>query len=1466
MAKKISDEILSLKVVVNGDEAQSRILALERANNKLSESMEEQKRIMKELRASKKKNSEEYSKAEKELENLTKKYGENLKAIEAEVKAMDIMSLTMQQLRGRARDLQHTLSQMNPNHSGYKSTQLELEKINSRMGELKQGAQSAGVSINSLADKFNRYSGMATAVLATFAGIAISIQSTIDLNNKLSDAQTAVAKTTGMTDEAVKELTKSFNEFDTRTSKLDLLKIAEVGGRLGVPKEQIKDFTREVDKAYVALGDSFSGGVEQVANKIGKIKGLFKETKDLDMATAINQIGSSLNELGANGAASEANIAEFATRVGALPEKLKPTVAEAMALGAAFEESGIDAERSATAYSNFVRRAAQDTQGFAEVMNLPIAKVKELINTNPTEFFLKFSEGMRGLDATQVAAILDKLKLNDQYLTSIVGAAGDNTDKFRNSIELSNQALQEATSLQEEFNKVNNNAAAIYEKVRKKFISMFTSEAVVNTLTWLIETFGKLIGAVEDTEGNITIFRNTLLHLIKIFTVVITTLLSYRTGLMLVDVWTRRSTISTNLLNWALKAMGIQANLARSSTLLLSAAKLALTGNITRARLAVTLFFNTLKLNPFGLVIAGLTAVIGSIIYFKSEAEKAKEAQRKLADEMNKFGKIQREVSESGKMANEKFRDSTRLLVQTLKSEVATQDMRKKAYETLIRMHPQLADQANKEYRWTNKMAEAYELLAIKVDIAARAKARAAAKQSIYDDIEKKRIEYVKGSDAREKEQKERNEIRKRNNQRLKHGKSNVNYGSSTLMSAGGVYTQLEPLTYKEHNKGVAILNSIINSNKLLRDLSEAEGQTLSALQKKYKTAKGWGKKVLGLEISGYYSNGEDIDEPTTSNYNIPNGEGGTSTKGKGTPNKTEAEIKAEEEARKFEEEKRKLLESAEKFADERLKLEELEQTAKIELMKEGYEKELAIIEESERKKLAELEKQKYSQEDFKKLDEIISKSTKEEKQKFEAIKEEWESQNNRLTELKLQEIKITELKKQKLEEEYKEKNLKKQEENFQREIFLLRTQENEKIAELETLEQQRAFLKDKISTQELSKIRNWEDGKVAIQRYYQEKSLDLQANYLKRLIKELDSLPPANLTEAQTKALEAMKARLAEIGVELNGIKNGKEDAKFSSLSNFGGQADIFGLTPEQWEAMFENTDKLEVKIQKIGAALEVAKNIMATYHAYTKANQEAELRRYEVASERKKKKLQAELDAGIISQQEYKHKTIAIENELAIKKWQLEVDEAKREKDMKKAEIVTKTAMGIMSIWEKHSANPILAGILTAAVTALGGVQYATVAKQPLPAPPSIVGAESGYYPVKRVQDGKLFRAKKTESKSGIYDEPTMLVGEQGKNFPELVVSGRAMKRIDPKLKNDFMREVYRVEGFENGKYPQLPHNTPDYTEEILSLLKRNTQILEKIEREGVRGVFEKSARMGKELEDMQKDYRRIVEKNKH
>lgn len=117
-----------------------------------------------------------------------------------------------------------------------------------------------------------------------------------------------VQKTIRMTLGEVKELWDTFDEMDTRTSKLDRLKIVEKAGHLGVLKEQMKEFVQEIDKVNVALGDSFKGGLEEIMGSLGKIKGLFEETKGKTYASAINEAGSAMNE--------EDNIADFTLRVG----------------------------------------------------------------------------------------------------------------------------------------------------------------------------------------------------------------------------------------------------------------------------------------------------------------------------------------------------------------------------------------------------------------------------------------------------------------------------------------------------------------------------------------------------------------------------------------------------------------------------------------------------------------------------------------------------------------------------------------------------------------------------------------------------------------------------------------------------------------------------------------------------------------------------------------------------------------------------------------------------------------------------------------------------------------------------------------------------------------------------------------------------------------------------------------------
>jgi hypothetical protein len=68
---------------------------------------------------------------------------------------------------------------------------------------------------------------------------------------------------------------------DTRTAQEDLLKIAQIGGQIGVANDEMFGFVKSVDMAVVALGDEFSGGAEEVSTKLGVLSKVFKETKDL---------------------------------------------------------------------------------------------------------------------------------------------------------------------------------------------------------------------------------------------------------------------------------------------------------------------------------------------------------------------------------------------------------------------------------------------------------------------------------------------------------------------------------------------------------------------------------------------------------------------------------------------------------------------------------------------------------------------------------------------------------------------------------------------------------------------------------------------------------------------------------------------------------------------------------------------------------------------------------------------------------------------------------------------------------------------------------------------------------------------------------------------------------------------------------------------------------------------------------
>lgn len=562
------------------------------------------------------------------------------------------------------KDLERDLKKLTPGTEEFNNKAAELKEAKAHLERIKSEIQQATAALDQVTGSAERAGSaleaagrksegfwlgikqivtgnLLTSFLGTLAGTA---KDSVGELLEISDAMTGVEKTSGLAAEKVRELWNDFDELDTRTGKKELLDIAQIGGRLGITdKEQLREFTEEIDKIYVALGDSFQGGLEAVTTKVGKLKNLFEETKNQNYGEALNAIGSALNELGANGTASEENISDFATRIGQLPNALKPTIAQTLGLGAAFEESGIDAEIASSGYSRFMSVAGTNVEAFAKQMRMSAEEARALFETKPEEFFLRFAQSMNNLGKEGTAEVLKGLKLNTLEVQKAIGAAGANADRFREMMSLAGEAMEEGTSIQEEFNKVNNNTAAIWEKIKKVWKETFTSTWIQGFFSYIIQALGWLTGVTSKAGDGVKVFRERIAFLLKTLGVCTAAVVSYKTAVSLATMATKEAWQQSLLYNAALKVKTALMQAGKGAALLLSGAKAVLTGNIQRATAAMRAFNMATKLSPIGLLVGVIGAAAAAYMAFNREQKQALTGQ-KLHNDAIKEANVQTAV------------------------------------------------------------------------------------------------------------------------------------------------------------------------------------------------------------------------------------------------------------------------------------------------------------------------------------------------------------------------------------------------------------------------------------------------------------------------------------------------------------------------------------------------------------------------------------------------------------------------------------------------------------------------------------------------------------------------------------------------------------------------------------------------------------------------------------------------------
>ena len=140
-------------------------------------------------------------------------------------------------------------------------------------------------------------------VFALLEGVRRLGAQVISVNAEVSDKIADVAKAANTSIAAVERLSDRLENRQTRTSLVDQLGIAEIGGKLGVAEKDLFNFVDAVDVVNVALGDQFGGNVEATTDVLGKLRNVLLDIKSGDIGKDILNIGNAINVLESQGAA-----------------------------------------------------------------------------------------------------------------------------------------------------------------------------------------------------------------------------------------------------------------------------------------------------------------------------------------------------------------------------------------------------------------------------------------------------------------------------------------------------------------------------------------------------------------------------------------------------------------------------------------------------------------------------------------------------------------------------------------------------------------------------------------------------------------------------------------------------------------------------------------------------------------------------------------------------------------------------------------------------------------------------------------------------------------------------------------------------------------------------------------------------------------------------------------------------------
>lgn len=311
--------------------------------------------------------------------------------------------------------------------------------------------------------------GLATEGLRRSVGAASDFQTAMADVEKVTDPETAEAMSVAVRDLAA----------DLPLAHEEIAELVVQAGRMGAEgADEIEEFTR----VAAEMGLATTLGTEEAGTALGKLMSALDEPLD-----SVRQLGDATNELSNNFQTDSAEIVDSAQRSGQSLSALGLQSDEILAVAAAFNEVSPSSEIAAQNMKQ-VSDAMMDPENvgvFADALGMTSDEFVTMRDESPEETLLMLMDAVD--DGTLSWQDLTE-HLTSRQAEAFRDTAGQ-SDRLRDAMEMSNDAVEEGGSLAQEVATHNDTLSARVGILRNRLrnLAIAAGENLLPALEWLVD-------------------------------------------------------------------------------------------------------------------------------------------------------------------------------------------------------------------------------------------------------------------------------------------------------------------------------------------------------------------------------------------------------------------------------------------------------------------------------------------------------------------------------------------------------------------------------------------------------------------------------------------------------------------------------------------------------------------------------------------------------------------------------------------------------------------------------------------------------------------------------------------------------------------------------------------------------------------------------------------------------------------